>query len=103
MTTLMNVGANPDVAACLSPSALLPVLVGAGNGNDSIIAPVDAWVTSMCASPACSTATLSQVIKDVSAGCSAEFGSVSSGDIQTTIDLVTKTYATARKVVCLKE
>ncbi|KAF9466521.1 hypothetical protein BDZ94DRAFT_1251125, partial [Collybia nuda] len=103
MTALMNVGANPDVAACLNPSALLPILVGAGNGNDTIIAPVDAWVTGMCGSPACSTATLSQVIKDVSAGCAAEFGSSSSADVQQMIDLVTKSYTTARKVLCLKE
>lgn len=78
MTTLMNVGAKADVAACLSPSLLLPVLAGMGNGNDSIVDPVDVWITSMCALPACSAGTLSQAIKDISAGCSAEFGSPSS-------------------------
>jgi hypothetical protein len=103
MTTLMNVGGKPDVAACLNPAALLPVLVGAGNGNDTIIAPVDTWVTGMCASPACSPDTLASVIKDVTAGCAAEFGLPSSDSVQQTIDAVNKSYLTARKVLCLKE
>ncbi|RDB26402.1 hypothetical protein Hypma_006878 [Hypsizygus marmoreus] len=100
MTTLMNIGNNPEVAACLAPSSLLPVLIGAGNGPESVVSPVDTWLASMCASPACSSDTLTAVINNVTTGCSVEFGLPQA---QQSLDYVLKNYRTIRKVVCLKD
>jgi len=99
MNTLISIGQNPEVGACLKPALLLPILVGAGNGPESVIGYVDAWLGSMCGSPACSDGTLNAVVANVTKGCSAEFGL---GQAQQTLDFV-KNYQTARKVACLKD
>ncbi|KAG5651750.1 hypothetical protein H0H81_007603 [Sphagnurus paluster] len=96
----MDLQANTEVATCLQPQLLLPILVGVGNGGDSIIGYLDTWLTGMCGAPACSNDTLNAVITNVTSGCSAEFGLP---QVQQTLDLVQKGYATARKVACLKD
>jgi len=100
VNTLVDLGLNPDVGACLQPAYLLPILIGVGNGPESVIGYVDAWLASTCASPACSDATLNTVITNVTNGCSAEFG-LSQG--QQTLDFIKTNYQTARKVACLKD
>jgi len=100
MNTLIQIGQNPDVGACLQPSLLLPILVGMGNSGDSIISYVDTWLTSLCGSPLCSDATLNAVVTNVTSACSAEF---SLPDLQTSLNFVRTNYATARKVMCLKD
>ncbi|KAG5645544.1 hypothetical protein DXG03_005819 [Asterophora parasitica] len=100
MNTLMELQSNKDVSACLAPSLLVPILVGLGNGPDSVIGYTDAWLKAMCGAPACSEYTLNTVVSKVNGGCSAEFGVASA---QATLDFVKKGYKTARKVACLKD
>lgn len=96
----MTVANNPEIANCLAPNLLLPILIGAGNGADSVINPVDAWVSGMCAQPACSDNALTALVNNITAGCSAEW---SLPGVQTTVNTVKQSYATFRSVVCLKE
>lgn len=100
MNTLINIGSNSEISACLSPALLLPVLVGLGNGPESVVGYLDAWLASMCASPACSSDALSALVNNVTNGCSVEYGLP---QVKQTLDFVQKNYQTARKVVCLKE
>jgi hypothetical protein len=100
MTTLMNIAGNPQVQACLTPNLLLPVLVGLGNGPQSVVDPINSWVTSMCALPACSSDTLSGIVNNVTAGCQDEFGLPG---VQQTLNFVKTNYLTTRKVMCLAE
>lgn len=100
MNTLMNIANTYEISQCLAPNLLLPILVGAGNTQDSIIPSVDAWLGAMCAAPPCSTNAMSAFSQNITAGCSAEFDLP---DFKTTVDMVTKNYWTARKVVCLKD
>ena len=99
MNTLLAIGNNPD-ASCIAPNLLLPILVGAGNSGDSVVSPIDAWITGMCGQPACSSDVLGSIIKNVTAGCSAEFGLP---QVQDTLNAVTQGYATFRSSVCLKD
>ena len=96
----MNVASNPEIANCLAPNLLLPILIGAGNSADSVITPVDAWLTGMCAQPACSDTAITALINNVTAGCSAEWALPG---VQTTVNTVKQSYAVFRNVVCLKE
>lgn len=98
MTTLMNMLSDPNVA-CLNPSMLLPILIS--SGNDSLITPIDNWLTGMCASQACSSNTLSNVVTNLTAGCAAEFNLPPQSQVSQTVATVQKYYATARKVACL--
>lgn len=100
MTTLMNIATNPEIAGCLAPDLLIPILVGAGNSADSVVSPMDAWVTSLCASPACSTTVLTSLVNNVTAGCSEEYALP---DVQITLNFVEKNYPTFRDVMCLKQ
>jgi len=102
-TALMNVASNPEATKCLNPSMLLPIVIGAGNGQDSMIPFVDNWVTGMCAMPACSSDTLSAVVNNITAGCSNELGLPPKEQASQTVAVVQKYYATARKVLCLKD
>jgi hypothetical protein len=98
----MSLASNSDVATCLNPSMLLPVLVSAGNGQDSMVAPIDSWLKGMCASQACSNDTISVVVTNLTAGCATEFN-LSSSQASQTVQLVQQYYATAREVMCLGE
>jgi len=96
--TLMSIGNNPDVANCLAPNLLLPILIGAGNSADSVVAPIDSWITGMCAQPACSDDVLNGIVNNVTSGCSAEFGLP---QVQATLKFVKQSYSTFRQAACL--
>jgi len=100
-TALAQVAANPDAAACLSPSSLIPLFVG--SGNTSIVDPINTWLTNICAAAPCSNATLSAVVTTVASGCSTDLPSLGSGSTATVIQSVQQMYPTVRKVVCLKD
>jgi hypothetical protein len=100
MNTLINIGQNPDVGVCLKPASLLPILIGLGNGPESMIGYLDTWLASMCGSPSCSDDTLNAVVTNLTNGCSAEF---SLPQVQQSLNFVKANYKTARKVACLKD
>ncbi|KAG6832833.1 hypothetical protein H0H92_009452 [Tricholoma furcatifolium] len=93
---------NADARACIKPSSLLPVLVGMGNGPESIVGYLDTWLGDMCAAPACSDATLSAVITNLTNSCSDEFG-LDSSSMQQTISSFQAGYQTYRDVACLRD
>lgn len=98
-TSLAQVAANPDAAACLSPASLIPLFTG--SGNTSIVEPINNWLTNICSAAPCSNATLSAVVTTVAAGCSTELSIGNATD--TVIQSVQQAYPTVRKVVCLKD
>lgn len=102
MNTLMAIGQDPAARTCLKPAQLLLVMVGAGDGPESVVGYLDTWLGSMCSAPACSDDTLTSVLQNLTASCSDEFG-LSSSRVQQMISTVTAGYQTVRKVACLEE
>ncbi|KAG6828509.1 hypothetical protein H0H87_001755, partial [Tephrocybe sp. NHM501043] len=104
LNSLMLIGQNAEASTCLKPAQLLPVLVGAGNGPDSVIRYLDTWLGSMCGAPACSDVTLYGVLNNLTRDCSAEFGlGGTAAQMQQTITALKTGYKTARNVACLKD
>jgi len=100
MSALMNLAVNPDIAGCLAPTTLLPILVGAGNSGDSVIPYVNTWVTGMCAQPACSSTVLTSIVTNVTASCSTELGLNGNSGMLTKLQ---SSYAAFRGAVCLED
>jgi len=101
-TSLTNILASPD-ASCLNPSALIS-LATAGN-DTSVVDPINNWLNGLCAQPACSNATLSAVVTNITTGCSTELSAagLSTSDPSSIISVVQEAYPTVRQVVCLKD
>ncbi|KAG5640788.1 hypothetical protein DXG03_007193, partial [Asterophora parasitica] len=99
---LTIIATSADANACLTPSPLIPILT---NSNTSIVEPINNWLTSLCAAPACSNNTLAAIVANVTTGCSAELtlAGFQSGDTSAVTALIQKYYPTARNVVCLKD
>jgi len=100
LNTLMNIASNYEISQCLAPNLLMPILIGAGNTQDSLVSPLDTWLGAMCGAPPCSTNTVSALATNLTAGCSKEFDL---GEVQSVVNFVSQNYWTARKVVCLKD
>jgi hypothetical protein len=96
--TLMTIAENPD-AACLNPLNLLPIVLA--TGKNPMIAPIDRWLTGMCASQACSNNTISGVVTNLTNACASDFKLPPQSQISQTVATVQRYYATARKVSCL--
>ncbi|KAG6915760.1 hypothetical protein DXG01_009997 [Tephrocybe rancida] len=104
MNSLLAIGQNAEAQTCLKPAQLLPVLIGAGNGPESVIGYMDTWLGSMCGAPACSDDTLYLVLNNLTRDCSDEFGlGGTAPEMQKTIATLQAGYKTARKVACLKD
>ncbi|KAG6852868.1 hypothetical protein C0991_008478, partial [Blastosporella zonata] len=88
--------------ACLVPSPLIAILT---SPNASIVAPVNNWLTGLCAAPVCSNDTLSAIVVNATAGCSTELASfgLSSSDNTAVTALLQQYYPTARNALCLKD
>ncbi|RDB25207.1 hypothetical protein Hypma_007785 [Hypsizygus marmoreus] len=100
---LNSVVANPEASACLSPNSFVPILSAQ---NASIIAPIDSWLTTICAAGPCSNATLSAIITNVTTGCPSELdvaGATSTEIAASIISTVQQYYPVVRKIVCLKD
>ncbi|KAG6817178.1 hypothetical protein H0H87_011880 [Tephrocybe sp. NHM501043] len=97
-----QIATNADVNACLVPSPLITVLA---NSNASIVEPVNNWLNGLCAAPVCSNDTISAIVVNATAGCSAELATfgISSNDNSALTALVQQYYPTARKALCLKD
>jgi len=100
-SAIANIAASPD-AACLNPSALVSLALV---GNSSIIAPVDNWLTGLCALGPCSNSSLSAIVTNITSGCGTDLSdaglsSVSASDLTT---LVEKLYPGIRRIACLKD
>lgn len=100
---LAGVAASPDAASCLSLGSLLPIATA--KNDTSIIAPINAWLTNLCGSPACSNETLAAVVQNITTGCSTELAATGfTADLTSSVTSAVQVYyPTVRKVVCLKE
>ncbi|GLB40671.1 hypothetical protein LshimejAT787_0805420 [Lyophyllum shimeji] len=100
--TLVSIASNPDVSACLNPSALLTI---ATDTSKSIVDPINNWLTGLCAAPACSNNTLAAIVANATNGCQAELAGLGfqASDAGAVTGIVQQYYPTARKVVCLKD
>ncbi|KAJ4001528.1 hypothetical protein F5050DRAFT_1874471 [Lentinula boryana] len=93
----------PD-AACLNPSALLSFVVGSNSG--SIPSTVNTWLTGICSSGSCTNQSISNVVTNLTSGCSSELSSlgISTSSIQSqVISIAQEVYPTVRQVACLKD
>ncbi|EDR08811.1 uncharacterized protein LACBIDRAFT_296259 [Laccaria bicolor S238N-H82] len=102
-TALTSVALNPDAAACLSPSSLIPIATG--GANKSVVAPINNWLTAVCGAPACSNATIAAVVTNITTGCATDLAATGfTSDLTPTITtLVEQYYPTVRQVICLKD
>ncbi|KIM40213.1 hypothetical protein M413DRAFT_446381 [Hebeloma cylindrosporum] len=100
---LTGIAANPDASKCLSPGSLVSVV--AAGANNSIIPPINNWLTSLCGAPACSNDTIAAVVKNVTEGCSTELSGLgfTSSLTPSITSIIQQYYPTVRKVVCLKD
>lgn len=104
MNAFLTVAANPAASTCLSIGALVPVFTS--GANSSVIQPFNNWLGSMCAQPACSNATLSAVVQNITAGCPTEVLSIAGITSGQTTGLTAQfqaVYPTTRKIFCLKK
>ncbi|KAJ3724638.1 hypothetical protein C8R42DRAFT_719298 [Lentinula raphanica] len=94
---------SPD-AACLNPSALLSFVVGSNSG--SIPSTINNWLTGICSSGSCTNQSISNVVTNLTSGCSAELSSlgISTSTIQSqVVSIAQQVYPTVRQVACLKD
>ncbi|KAH6913912.1 hypothetical protein BKA70DRAFT_648044 [Coprinopsis sp. MPI-PUGE-AT-0042] len=101
--TITSVGVNPDAAACLNTPALIPILTG--DSSQSLIPTINNWLTGLCGAPACSDATLTAVVTNLTTGCADETGAfgLTGENVESSINLIKQYYPTARKIFCLKD
>jgi hypothetical protein len=99
---LTSLATDSDVNGCLTLSPLLPIFT---SPNNSVIAPIDNWLTSMCAAGACSNTTLAKIVTTLTSGCSTEiagFG-VQSVNVPELTQTVEQIYPYVREAFCLKD
>jgi len=100
--TLVQVAASPE-SSCLNPSGLTPLVVG--GSNQSIVAPLNTWLQGFCSKPPCSNQDLSDIVTNITNGCSGDLSSLgfTSSQTSTIIADVQKYFPTAKQVACLKD
>jgi len=104
-TALGNVLISPQ-AACLNVGSLVNLALDA---NASIVSVIDSWAQGMCAVPACASADLTAIVKNVTDGCLSDINtatatmslpSVTADQVQAA---VASYYPTVRNIACLKD
>ncbi|KAF8595313.1 hypothetical protein BDV93DRAFT_528783 [Ceratobasidium sp. AG-I] len=88
---------------CLGVGGLLNIAMTPA--NESIVAPIDNWLTTTCAQPACTNATIDALISNVTTGCASDLSTagVTNDSIAETKKYIENWYPVAREVVCLKD
>ncbi|KAJ1306344.1 hypothetical protein OPQ81_007351 [Rhizoctonia solani] len=89
-------------AECLGISGLVNIAMT--NSNQSLITPINNWLTTTCAQPACTNATIDAAISNITNGCQSDLNSagVTTGTWQDITDYVKEWYPVGRQVACLK-
>lgn len=100
-STLLTIAGSPE-ADCLNLGGLLPVITA--GANSSLVQPINSWLSATCAQDACSNQTLSDVVANLTSGCSSDLSSLGldSSDEGSVVSLVQQVYPIVREVACLK-
>ncbi|KAG8711606.1 hypothetical protein FRC08_015698 [Ceratobasidium sp. 394] len=79
--------------------------IAATKGDESLIPPIDSWLNTTCAQPACTNATIDAVVGNVTSGCRSDLNQwhVTDEDIETVSGYIKEFYPPAREVACLKD
>ncbi|KAF8595312.1 hypothetical protein BDV93DRAFT_611476 [Ceratobasidium sp. AG-I] len=101
-TTVQSVLAGP-ASTCLGVSGLMGIATI--TANQSIVAPVNDWLTSTCAQPACTNATIDSLFSNITSGCSSDLtaAEVTNGTLTDIKEYIDQWYPVAREVACLKD
>ncbi|KAG8791938.1 hypothetical protein FRC12_007775 [Ceratobasidium sp. 428] len=91
---------NGPAGACLGVSSLMSVATTPA--DQSIIPPVNDWLTKTCAQPACTTEQLDGAYNNITAGCKNDFG-MTDGSIVDYKEYVDGWYGPGREIACLKD
>ncbi|KAK0454927.1 hypothetical protein EV421DRAFT_462675 [Armillaria borealis] len=102
VAALSAVSADPEASICLSLSTLIPLF---GNGNTSIVDPVNTWVSNVCSVGPCSNDTVAAVVGNLTSGCSTELATIGLNTSETDQNIVTaqEAYPTVRRILCLQD
>ncbi|KAK0195467.1 hypothetical protein F5146DRAFT_922551, partial [Armillaria mellea] len=102
VAALSAVSADPEASICLSLSTLIPLF---GNGNTSIVEPVNTWVSNVCSVGPCSNDTVAAVVGNLTSGCSTELATIGLNTSETGQNIVAaqEAYPTVRRILCLQE
>jgi len=73
--------------------------------DQSIVGPVDTWLTTTCSQPACDNSTIDAAVVNITTGCQSDLTLWGAGnvDVQTIESYVEKYYPVTREVVCLQD
>jgi len=101
-TAVTNTLISP-AGTCLGLAGLINVAMTPS--NQSFVDPVNSWVTSTCAQPACTNATIDSVISNITTGCATDLSTagVTSDDITSITPQIESFYPVVRDVFCLKD
>ncbi|KAH9485016.1 hypothetical protein JR316_0001920 [Psilocybe cubensis] len=101
--TLQTLLSSPS-AGCLNLGTLT---LNALAGNKTIPEVANSWLTGLCASGSCTNSSLSDVVSNITTGCSEDlnkYGASSAGFTPDVIQgLVLQYYPTVRQIACLKD
>ncbi|KAM5531863.1 hypothetical protein V8D89_014493 [Ganoderma adspersum] len=101
-STLASIITSSD-ASCLNAQSLLGLV--ATTNNASVVPTINTWLTGLCAKPACTNQTISNVVQNITSGCSSDLSALGLGSIDANelTALVETAYPTVRKVFCLAD
>jgi hypothetical protein len=101
LTTLL---ASPD-AACINPTGILAI--GLTPQDMSIIPNVNSWLTGFCGVPACTNASISNILTTAASGCATDLAAagvqLDSDTLNKVITDVQGAFPTVREIICLTD
>ncbi|KAG8791939.1 hypothetical protein FRC12_007776 [Ceratobasidium sp. 428] len=100
----LNDAVNGPAGTCLNVRGFVDIYTET-QGSESLIPPVDSWLSSICSQPACTNATIDTVVSTFTAGCRTDLAqeNVTNDQVQTIVGYIKMYHAVAREVVCLKD
>ncbi|EIW82616.1 hypothetical protein CONPUDRAFT_120715 [Coniophora puteana RWD-64-598 SS2] len=102
-STLASIATSSE-GSCLNLAGLIP-LATANSSSTSVISPINSWLSGVCSVGACSNQTLSDVVTNVTSGCSSDLQGlgISSSNAQEIIPYVQEAYPVVRQIACLQD
>jgi len=100
---LKDVDNNPEVQSCLQPDAF--VELWQTSPTESIVGPVNTWLSEICATPACSNDLWPTIVQNITTGCAEDIKSqgFTTEDASTGVQYIQEYYPIVRDIMCLKE